>query len=240
MHGRLGGAASRAAVPSQVPQPTARAGSGGEIMWGLIIMMRWPATTCVSTNCSTGCAMCCTCRWCARAGLERCQLPPLLPCLARRWQHARCHGRAAREGRHRSLPRVSRHCWSSAACTCRVWRPAILPPDSCCWRISGTVLYLARLEAGADADALYADALEALLRIQIDGRTAARSLAAYDRAALARELALMPEWFCARHLRLGLDRRGAGAAREHLRVPDRARHWRSRWCSCIATTTRAT
>src|SRR5579872_716988 len=70
----------------------------------------------------------------------------------------------------------------------------------------GTVSYRSRLEAGADADALYRDALEALVRIQVDGRVAARSLAAYDRAALARELALMPEWFCARHLRLELDR----------------------------------
>ncbi len=70
----------------------------------------------------------------------------------------------------------------------------------------GTVSYLSRLEAGADADALYHDALEALVRIQIDGRTAARSLAPYDRAALARELALMPEWFCGRHLQLELDR----------------------------------
>lgn len=68
----------------------------------------------------------------------------------------------------------------------------------------GTVSYLSRLHGGADADALYRDALEALLRIQLDGRDAARSLAPYDRAVLAREMALLPEWFCARHLQLEL------------------------------------
>ena len=68
----------------------------------------------------------------------------------------------------------------------------------------GSVSYLSRLQSGADADALYRDALEALLRIQLDGRDAARSLPPYDRAVLAREMALLPEWFCARHLGLEL------------------------------------
>jgi aminoglycoside/choline kinase family phosphotransferase len=68
----------------------------------------------------------------------------------------------------------------------------------------GTRSYLAGLHAGDDADALYQDALRALLRMQINGRDAARELPPYDRAVLARELALMPEWFCARHLRLTL------------------------------------
>jgi aminoglycoside/choline kinase family phosphotransferase len=74
----------------------------------------------------------------------------------------------------------------------------------------GTASYLSRLRDGADPDALYGDALEALLRIQLEGHDAARELPPYDRAVLAREMALLPEWFCARHLglELGEDERG--------------------------------
>ncbi len=64
----------------------------------------------------------------------------------------------------------------------------------------GSVHYLARLGEPGDADALYGDALEALVRIQTRGGAMARSLARYDRELLAREMALMPEWFCVRHL----------------------------------------
>jgi len=64
----------------------------------------------------------------------------------------------------------------------------------------GSVHYLARLAEPGGADTLYADALEALLRIQTRGRGMARSLARYDGQLLAREMALMPEWFCVRHL----------------------------------------
>jgi aminoglycoside/choline kinase family phosphotransferase len=69
----------------------------------------------------------------------------------------------------------------------------------------GSVHYLERLRAGADADALYADALGSLRRIQLQGREAARELPPYDRAALMAEMQLMPEWFCARHLQLALE-----------------------------------
>jgi aminoglycoside/choline kinase family phosphotransferase len=71
----------------------------------------------------------------------------------------------------------------------------------------GSVSYLSRLQAGADADALYGDALAALLRIQLRGRELAGELPPYDRAVLGREMALMPEWFCARHLGLALAER---------------------------------
>ena len=64
----------------------------------------------------------------------------------------------------------------------------------------GSVHYLARLGQPGCADALYADALEALLRIQTRGGGMARALARYDAKLLAREMALMPEWFCVRHL----------------------------------------
>jgi aminoglycoside/choline kinase family phosphotransferase len=66
----------------------------------------------------------------------------------------------------------------------------------------GATLYLARLEAGDDPDLLYADALHVLARIQVRGAGACAELAPYSRAELAREMALMPEWFLARHLAL--------------------------------------
>jgi aminoglycoside/choline kinase family phosphotransferase len=64
----------------------------------------------------------------------------------------------------------------------------------------GTTQYLRRLEAGDDPEALYADALAALARIQVGGAEASLALAPYGRAELLRELSLMPEWFLGRHL----------------------------------------
>ncbi|MCP5328483.1 MAG: phosphotransferase [Steroidobacteraceae bacterium] len=69
----------------------------------------------------------------------------------------------------------------------------------------GSTPLLARLADPAQVEPLYGDALAALARIQVGGRAAARELAPYDAAALERELALMPEWFCGRHLQLPLD-----------------------------------
>lgn len=74
----------------------------------------------------------------------------------------------------------------------------------------GSTHYLQRLTAGDDADALYGAALAALADIQVRGRDVAAELPPYDRATLQREMDLMPEWFCARHLRIALtddDRR---------------------------------
>ena len=65
------------------------------------------------------------------------------------------------------------------------------------------------LAQGGDVDQLYRDALQALADIQVRGRDSALQLPAYDREVLVREMALMPEWFCARHLQLELTR-GAG------------------------------
>ncbi len=70
----------------------------------------------------------------------------------------------------------------------------------------GTRQYLPALEGGRDVDQLYADALKALADIQVKGRESAFELPAYDRAVLVREMALMPEWFCARHLKMELTR----------------------------------
>ena len=69
----------------------------------------------------------------------------------------------------------------------------------------GSTHYLAQLGAGGDPQRLYRDALQALAEIQLRGTAAAAQLPPYDRAALARELALMPEWFLDRHLALQLS-----------------------------------
>ena len=69
----------------------------------------------------------------------------------------------------------------------------------------GTTLYLDRLSAGDDPEPLYAAALDALAAIQLRGVAGSAQLAPYGRAELAREMALMPEWFLGRHLQLALD-----------------------------------
>jgi len=69
----------------------------------------------------------------------------------------------------------------------------------------GSSSYLSQLQSGTDVEALYHDALEALLRIQLRGRERAQALPPYDRQTLAREMSLMPEWFFCRHLGLELE-----------------------------------
>ena len=61
----------------------------------------------------------------------------------------------------------------------------------------GTRTYLPELN-DASADALYADALDALARMQARADTA--GLPPYDRARLVAEMELLPEWFLHRHL----------------------------------------
>jgi N-acetylmuramate 1-kinase len=83
----------------------------------------------------------------------------------------------------------------------------------------GSTLYLTRLSAGDDPEALYADAFTALADIQVKGRACAAELPPYDRALLLREMELMPEWFCAQHLQLALtpgERATLAAAFEFL------------------------
>jgi N-acetylmuramate 1-kinase len=76
----------------------------------------------------------------------------------------------------------------------------------------GTRQYLDALGAEREVDRLYADALSALVRMQTRGVEAARRLPPYDRAALKREMELMPEWFLGRHL----NTPALGAEREML------------------------
>ena len=61
----------------------------------------------------------------------------------------------------------------------------------------GARTYLPEL-SDMTADALYADALDALLRMQADADVA--GLPAYDRERLVTEMELLPEWFLKRHL----------------------------------------
>jgi aminoglycoside/choline kinase family phosphotransferase len=71
----------------------------------------------------------------------------------------------------------------------------------------GTRPYLDELRAGRSVDALYADAMHALAHLQAAGGKFAGTLPKYDRALLRREMALMPEWFLARHIELPADPR---------------------------------
>ena len=65
----------------------------------------------------------------------------------------------------------------------------------------GNTTYLSCLD-GENAPALYADAIAALIKIQLASSPAA--LPVYDQALLRRELELFPEWFLARHHQLTL------------------------------------
>ena len=69
----------------------------------------------------------------------------------------------------------------------------------------GGTHYLSRFNGGEDPERLYWDALRVLADVQVRGRSAAAELAPYDREPLAREVALMPEWFLRRHLELTLS-----------------------------------
>lgn len=68
----------------------------------------------------------------------------------------------------------------------------------------GSTTYLAALN-DQNADRLFGDATEALIRWQLASREAVLPL--YDEALLRRELELFPEWFLRRHLGIELDAR---------------------------------
>ena len=65
----------------------------------------------------------------------------------------------------------------------------------------GTRTYLSALDAKS-APALYSDAIDALVRWQRASREG--ELPPYDEALLARELALFPDWYVAKHLAISL------------------------------------
>ncbi len=64
---------------------------------------------------------------------------------------------------------------------------------------------LTALNQGADPGALYDQALDTLARLQLSGDAASRHLPPYDRATLLREMQLLPDWYCARHLQMEPD-----------------------------------
>lgn len=70
--------------------------------------------------------------------------------------------------------------------------------------------YLEALAAGRDPEPLYADAIDALVRMQLADPATTAGLPLYDHGMLRRELELFPEWFVARHLGLS-----PGAAERH-------------------------
>lgn len=65
----------------------------------------------------------------------------------------------------------------------------------------GDTTYLAKLD-GANADALFGDAIEALVKWQLSSRE--NVLPPYDEALLRRECNLFPEWYVTRHLAVTL------------------------------------
>ena len=71
----------------------------------------------------------------------------------------------------------------------------------------GTRMYLPELALPGRADALYADAIAALVRIQANGAEAARTLPPYDEKLLRFEMSLFPDWLLQRHLQLELSAR---------------------------------
>lgn len=68
----------------------------------------------------------------------------------------------------------------------------------------GSTPYLAQLQRREQAPALYADAMVALRCMQVDGRHLTAELAPYDEPVLQREMALLPDWFLARHLQIDM------------------------------------
>jgi aminoglycoside/choline kinase family phosphotransferase len=69
----------------------------------------------------------------------------------------------------------------------------------------GTRMYLSELPGPGQADVLYADAIDALVRIQARGASAALQLPAYDAEFLRFEMSLFPDWLLQRHLGLALS-----------------------------------
>ena len=67
----------------------------------------------------------------------------------------------------------------------------------------GTTPYIAALREGRDVDRLFGDATTALVRWQAASRP--EVLPEYGEALLARELALFPDWYIARHLGVELN-----------------------------------
>jgi aminoglycoside/choline kinase family phosphotransferase len=80
----------------------------------------------------------------------------------------------------------------------------------------GTTMYLPELAAAGRADPLYADALAALVRIQLQGARHADALPPYDEKLLRFEMSLFPDWLLGKHLALSLDAAESRVLRESM------------------------
>jgi N-acetylmuramate 1-kinase len=69
----------------------------------------------------------------------------------------------------------------------------------------GSTHMLTALHAGVAPAGLYADALDTLAHLQLRGGKASQQLPPYDRATLLREMQLLPDWYCRRHLQFEPD-----------------------------------
>ena len=121
-------------------------------------------------------------------------------------------------------------------------RPAVLAAATsragfCCSPISARERISPRSTA-TTAPALYADAIDALIRWQRATREG--ELPAYDEALLARELDLFPDWYVAQHLGIVADARTGGHARSRVPRSSSTTISRNRASSSTATTMRAT
>jgi aminoglycoside/choline kinase family phosphotransferase len=73
---------------------------------------------------------------------------------------------------------------------------------------------LTALVEGGEPSSLYADALDALAGLQLAGDAASRQLPPYDRSVLLREMQLLPDWYCERHLSVRLEQRQTQVLRD--------------------------
>lgn len=69
----------------------------------------------------------------------------------------------------------------------------------------GSLTYLRALEKGGRADALYGDAIAALVAVQVRGARYAKQLPPYDAKLLRFEMGLFQDWLLTRHLGVTLD-----------------------------------
>jgi aminoglycoside/choline kinase family phosphotransferase len=69
----------------------------------------------------------------------------------------------------------------------------------------GSTTYLMALDDRSRADALYGDAIDALIEIQVRGMHHASQLPPYDAKLLRFEMSLFPDWLLGRHLGVTLD-----------------------------------
>ena len=175
-------------------------------------------------------------------GVDRCEFPPLFPRSPAGGANGESDADRRRCPSARKVPRIRAGravCWPTPACTCRAcWKP-ISTPASCSSTDLGTASYLAVLDAeqNARAPTLMRDALDALIRWQLD-------LARRRAAAVRRSVPAPRDGADARVV----HRRGTSAARSttssrdcstaRSRCSSRAR-WRSRRRSCCATSCRA-